>query len=439
VLSFLPFGRSTSATGAEGPSPDSLLSIYLPAFILAAGVSIAAPALPLYAKSFQVDFGMASMVVVMNQLGATVATMPTGYLVDRIGGRKVVLIGPILVGVASMLMALAHSFPELLVYRFIEGVGMQFWQLGRLDLITARGGGRRGTQITGMFGMDSAGRLLGPALGGFLAATWGLRAPFAVYAFMACLSIVPSFFLVRDAKKPAAGLATSSATREGISWGSRAVWAEILTVPILMLFAAQFLSFMTRGSLFGGTLDLYAVYAYGIGPQTIGTLALVAGLLGLPLTLMSGRVMDRFGRRATMVPGFTLLSVALFTLATSAFMHWPFGSYVAVFLFARVAGATVSGSMLVLGSDAAPAHARGTYFGVLGLVRQSGLLLSPALFAFLAQSWGFGQGFVLLAVSSFCTAIITEMLLRRPRAQIQAAEAVAAVPVLAQAGKRRAG
>lgn len=260
-----------------------------------------------------------------------------------------------------------------------------------------------------------------------------------MYAVIAWLSILPSFFLVRESKGAVVDVAGTASPRARAIWGSRAVWAEIMTVPILMLFAAQFLSFMTRGSLFGGTLDLYAVYAYGIGPQTLGTLALAAGLLGLPLTLMSGRVMDRFGRRATMVPGFSLLSVALVVLAISAFGHWPFGAYVAVFLFARVAGATVSGSMLVLGSDAAPAHARGTYFGVLGLVRQLGLLLSPAMFAFLAQQWGFGEGFVLLAISSLCTAAITEHLLRRPKSEPKLAPAVASASELAPANESAAG
>src|SRR5438477_10238503 len=135
------------------------------------------------------------MVLVANQLGGTVATTPMGYLIDRIGGRKMVLAGPILVGLSSLLMAFAPSFPELLVYRFIEGWATQMWVLGRLEIITATGGGRRGTQITGMFGMESAGRLLGPAAGGFVAAAFGLRAPFLLYGVIAILRIIPSFVL----------------------------------------------------------------------------------------------------------------------------------------------------------------------------------------------------------------------------------------------------
>jgi MFS family permease len=129
--------------GLKAGAPDTLLSIYVPAFILAAGVSIAAPALPLYAKSFDVDFGMASLVLIVHQLGASVSTLPTSYLIDRVGGRGMALLGPLVTGAASLLRATAHSFPELLVYRFIEGWAMQMWVLGRLEIITARGGSRR--------------------------------------------------------------------------------------------------------------------------------------------------------------------------------------------------------------------------------------------------------------------------------------------------------
>jgi MFS family permease len=397
---------------------ESVLSIYLPAFILAMGVSIAAPALPLYAKSFDVDFGMASLVLVVNQLGATIATLPTGYFIDRWGGRKMVLAGPILTALASLLMATAHSFPELLAYRFLEGWAMQMWMIGRLEIITARGGARRGTQITGMFGMDTAGRLMGPAIGGFVAGAFGLRAPFVLYGIVAAISVIPSFFLIPEVA-PSRATRKAAAVEDGTPELSyRAALMALLTWPIVMLLLGNFFAAMTRGSMFGGTLDLYAVYAYGIGPQTVGILAAVGSGVGLPLTFTTGRLMDRFGRRTTIVPGFTLLAVALVVMALSAFNHWGFATYVGVFLFARVSASAVSGSMQVIGSDTAPPGARGAFFAVWSLMRQMGSFLSPAIFAGVAQGMGFGASFVLLSVMSLATAFIMNSQIKGPgRAQ----------------------
>jgi len=408
---------------------NTFLSLYLPAYILAVGVSIALPALPLYAKSFEVTFGMASLVVIVNQIGGAASTIPTGYLVDRFGARSLILAGPVMMAAAALLMANAHSFPELLGYRFLEGWGLQVWQLARMDTIIERGGARRGSQITAMFSLDAAGRLTGPAIGGFVASAWGLRAPFILYAGLALLAILPSLFLLPQARRGQ----KASADVGGIRWGTRVALAHMLTAPILVLFAAQFLAFATRGALFGGTLDLYAVYAYGVGPQTLGWMALAGGLLSFPLTFMSGRVMDRFGRGTTIVPGFCLLAAALGVMALSAFRQWAFLSYVGAFLFAKVAGGTVSGSMAVLGSDVAPKQARGVYLGVSTFIRQLGGFSSPAIFALVAGAWGYGSGFAVLGVLSLATAYLTFKQLSIGKAADALAQVPAPEPAMVQA------
>src|SRR5215210_1016443 len=174
----------------SGPEPaeqaaeserQSVLSLYVPALILGLGTSIATPALPVYARSFDVTFGVAALVLVAHSAGSAAATLPVGYLLDRFGRRKIVLAGPLLTAITSFLVASAQSFPELLIYRFIGGWALQMWVMGRLAMITDRGGERRGRQITGLYGMDNTGRLLGPAVGGFAAAAWDIRIPFILH------------------------------------------------------------------------------------------------------------------------------------------------------------------------------------------------------------------------------------------------------------------
>jgi hypothetical protein len=41
---------------------------------------------------------------------------------------------------------------------------------------------------------------------------------------------------------------------------------------------------------------LYATYAYNTGPQLLGWLATTTSILGIPITLSCGYLMDRFGR-----------------------------------------------------------------------------------------------------------------------------------------------
>ncbi len=140
---------------------DQFLTLYFPAFVFALGYSIATPAIPVFAKSFDKGFAVASLVIVMHALGGLIAAVPSGFLIDRIGRRPVLLIGPLLMALSSILTALAGSFTQLLAYRFIGGAAMEMWRQARLAMVADVGKQRqRGRQMTGMIGTEGAGRLI---------------------------------------------------------------------------------------------------------------------------------------------------------------------------------------------------------------------------------------------------------------------------------------
>ncbi|HEY7065406.1 MAG TPA: MFS transporter [Chloroflexota bacterium] len=393
--------EASLSEGAEERERHAVLSLYVPALILGLGTSIAEPAVPIYARSFDVTFGVAALVLVANGAGSAAATIPTGYLLDRFGRRKIVLAGPLLIALASFLVASAQSFPELLIYRFLGGWALQMWILGRLAMITDAGGGRRGRRITGLYGMDSTGRLLGPAVGGFAAAAWGIRVPFVLYGVLALVAIIPSFKLIRETRPT-----TAPQPAAGKMAGSAGALTAFLTWPILVLFGIQLLASLTRGSIWGGTLDLFVVYAYGIGPETLGLLVTATSAIGIPITFGVGHLMDRFGRKATLVPGLLLLGGGLASMAAVAYLNLSLTSYMATLFLVRASLSMTSGSMQVLASDAAPAESRGRFLGVWRLIAEGGQVLSPLAFAGLADHVSFPAAFSFLAFTSLGAAFL---------------------------------
>src|SRR5262245_38149074 len=285
-------------------SSYQLLTLYFPAFILALGYSIATPAIPIFAKSFDTSFAIASLVIVAHALGGILAAVPSGFLVDRLGRRPMLFAGPILMAASSGLTALAGTFPELLVYRFLGGAAMEMWRQARLAMIADVSKSRqRGRQMSGMVGTEGAAKLMGPAIGGILAG-WSIRMPFVVHGALAFLAIVPSFFLVRESA-PIENKQSTKKKEDQLN--TRALLAMMLEARYLGFLSAQFFASMTRGVLWGGTLLLYAAYVYGAGPQLLGGLATTASIVGIPITLSCGYLMDRFGRKTTMVPGFVFI------------------------------------------------------------------------------------------------------------------------------------
>lgn len=375
---------------------QNFLSIYLPAMTLAVGTGIVVPVIPVYARSFEVSFEVASLVIIVHQVGHTLASFPIGWLMDRIGRRRVVLAGPVVLALSSVLTAIATSFPELLVYRFIGGIGQQMWLLGRLTMIADAGADReRGRQITTMHAMESAGRLFSPAIGGFLAGLWDIRAPFYVHAVLSLLAIIPSFKLVKETSPE---LSRKGGRGKGGSGGEEGSFRALLTFQVLIFFTAQFFASLTRGPIFSGQLNLYGAYAYDLSPQTIGILATIVTAIGIPISLSAGYIMDRYGRKATLVPGFSLLSVALVFIAVTAYLHLSFEMFMLAYFCVSASNGITGGNMQTLGSDIAPEKARGKFYGVWHTLGSVGSPVSVSLFALLSAGVGYWAAFGFLGV-----------------------------------------
>jgi MFS family permease len=385
---------------SQALSWESVFSTYLPAMLLALGVGMALPAIPVLARSFDVGFGLASFVVTAFLIGGAVGTIPTGWLIDRFGRRPILISGPIITAVVALLVARSTTFPELLVYRFIDGWAAQMWLLARLASISHRAGaGQRGRQVSWMYGMDNLGRLSGPLVGGFIAAAFGPRSPFVAYAALAAISLIPTILLAPDIPRrvPKAGERTED---------TRTLSVPQIVLPRLPFFGVAFFSAVARGPIFADMLHLYAAFTYNLDARGIGILATTASLLGLPISFLAGWLMDRFGRKATMVPGFIGVTIMMLFLAVTAVLHLSLQWYIAAFLAGVAAQSLTGGSIQTIGADVAPPAARGMFLGLWRFTGQVGQTTSPIVFAFLASSLGYGSSFVFIAAAAAMTALL---------------------------------
>src|SRR5262249_29910656 len=148
--------------------------------------------------------------------------------------------------------------------------------------------------------------LFSPAVGGLLATHYDIRAPFLVHAAMCLIAILPSFKLAKETDPMRRRARAEGREVERVSWGE--VIRGMLYPQMLAFLGSHFMANFTRGVNRGGLLNLYAVYTYGIGADTLGFLASANSLLQLPLGFATGYVMDTWGRKRTIVPGFTLLA-----------------------------------------------------------------------------------------------------------------------------------
>lgn len=400
---------SASSSGSSPFSRETILSLYLPAIAISMGQGIAAPALPVFAKSFDVSFGVASLVIVLHLVGAVIATLPTGYLIDRLGRRPVLLAGPILTALTSFLTAFAApTFELLLLWRFLAGCASQAWELSRLTMITDTGSTReRGRMMTWMMHVGGASMLLAPSIGGFVA-EWDIRAPFVLHGILTILAILPSIKAIETDPARAAG-AQRSTMGEGATW--KYVFSALLQREMLAFLAAQFLANIARGLQMGGGINLYVAYAFNASPAMIGLLNTASSFVTLPIGFVTGPIMDKWGRKKTIVPGFSLLFVAMLIVGATALLEAPFSIFVPAYFFMNVAQAITGGNMQVLGADLAPALARGRFIGAWRLIGRGGAAVGPAQFGWVAEVFSYPLAFVSLGVASLATALIVGLLI----------------------------
>jgi MFS family permease len=398
-------GSKTTDNSSDGPAPKAVaavswqafLSTYLPALVLALGTGIALPAIPTLAKSFNVSFGVASGVVTSYLLGNLLGTIPSGWLIDRFGRRPVLIAGPVISASMAFMVAFSDSFPQLLVLRFFNGVAAQMWLMARLAAIShGAAASQRGRQVSWMFGMDSTGKLAGPVIGGFVAASFGIRAPFLIYAVLALISLIPTLLYAEN---------TPPRIRKKDGVGRVLTWREIV-MPRLPYFGVALFAGLTRGPVQADLLHLYAAFAYHLGPQQIGYLATSAAVISLPIGFIAGWMMDRFGRKHTMVPGFTGVAISMAALAVSAFAHLPLAWYVVLFLIGVSMQSLTGGSVQTVGADVAPPEARGTFLGLWRFSGQGGAAISPIMFAFLADYVNYGTAFIFITLSAAMVAYL---------------------------------
>jgi MFS family permease len=259
---------------------------------------------------------------------------------------------------------------------------------------------QRGRLVSWMFGMDSTGRLAGPVIGGLVANELGARVPFLVYASLALVALIPTVLFAKDTPRDQRLAGTGSAT------AAKKLSLREIVVPRLPYFGVALFAGLTRGPLAADLLYLYAAFAYTLGPRPIGYLATGASLISLPIGFLAGWMMDRFGRKRTMVPGFTGVAFSSLALAFTAFLHLNLTWYVAVFLTGVALQALTGGSIQTVGTDVAPEEARGTFLGIWRFAGQGGQALSPLMFAFLADQFNYGTAFLFITLSATTVAYL---------------------------------
>lgn len=329
----------------------------------------------------------------------------SGYLSDRVRRRKGwIVAGYSISNIIRPLIAFSTSWTHVLVLRFSDRVGKGLRTSPRDAVIADSTPAEfRGKAYGFHRAMDHGGAIVGPLAATALLLIYhdNLKTIFLLSFIPGLLAVSLLLFGLRE--KPVEPPVASSA-----AFNFRAAWAEMST---------------------GFRKYLWIVLVFTLGNSTDAFLLLRAQQLGVPITLLptiwvvlhivkmgfsvpGGILSDRIGRKKVIVTGW-LIYALVYAGFGAATQHWHAWALFAVY---GIYFGLTEGVEKALVADFAPAHLRGSAFGLYHLIVGVGAFPASLLFGLVWQKFGaataFGMGAGLAMLASV---MLSGLAVKRPK------------------------
>jgi EmrB/QacA subfamily drug resistance transporter len=353
-----------------------------------------------------------------------------GRASDRLGRRRVLLVGLFLYLIASFGGGLASSAAEQLTARAVQGLGGALVFPSTLALINVmfREGPERNRALGIWAGAGAAGLVLGVLLGGALTSAFGWRAVFFVNVPLAGLAVIAALMLIdRDAPidrgrafdLPGAVTVTSSVTLvvlalvqgpdfgwrspvtlgillTGLSLGAAFVLIEKRSRDPLLPFVMLRNPWLTLGlvtaclfmATFGALLYFVSIYLQDVlryNALWTGLAFLIPTLVVVLSSALAGRVATRFGLRATMMVALMMGVAGAWALGVTVSPDASFFALAPALIMVSVGDGIIFTAMFIAAATGVPDHQQGVASGIVSTASGIGAVVGLAVLVLVAN------------------------------------------------------
>ena len=396
------FQRLRSRTTERSPlaSAEFRAVIAVSLFIMF-GFGLIVPTLPLFASHFGVRQAGIGLLLTVFAATRLAGDLVAGSLIDRYGERAMVATGAAIVGLSSIAAGGAGSYVWLVVLRGAGGIGSAFF-LGALTvhLVGTVPPDLRGRAMSVFQAVIAIGLLLGPVVGGLLAAVAGLRAPLFAYGAI-CLASAPLCLRAMSrARVDPDVFDVAGPLEDPVTGPAPRAWARLRPLFRDSAYRAALVASATGFYVSGGIQTLIPDF-WTRGHHAEGTVGVpftVLSVASLAVIWHAGSVSDRRGRKVVLVPALvgTGVVAALMGLSNAVL---PLLALMAV--LGVTTGYARPGPTSIV-ADVAPPDARGVAVSGYRTAADIGGLVGPILVGVVAQAFGYRPAF--LAVGAFAVA-----------------------------------
>ncbi len=354
---------------------------------------------PLFAYAITDSVFLVTVLISTLALSRMISGPLTGYLADHWGRKPMAVTGAAVRGIASGLVFFTDSFPAFFALEFIGAIGVSMWQTTSqvivADMSTPENRGRAvATRNTTL----RLGQIIGPLLGGAVAGLFSLQAVFFINAVSKFIVMIVTWRMVKETKPEleAENAKSASTSRGAVPQvePSVSMWSIMASRSFAALALTTIAVTMMNQGVFMTLFPIASKEVGGLDPAQIGTLVAIASTITLLFSLPNGVLVDRWGRKRSLVPGLVLAGGAAALLALVVDFHTALQAAV-VFGLAQ---AMTQGANQTYAMDLAPEDRRGAFLGMWSSFQSFGAFIGPLSVGIIVEVYGFSAAFYSVAV-----------------------------------------
>lgn len=323
------------------------------------------PFLPVFLyKALNISVGAVSFLYFVSGLVGTVSVFMMGWLVDRVGRKKVFAFGNLNAALVPAALTLVRNFDQVFPVIAISGVMDSAQRTSQTTIIADQvEESKRNTAYGISRIVGNAAWIVAPILGGLLLATQGgFSELFAVSAIVGLIGLVLFIFLVPESRRT--DLEKPRLPKVGV-----------LKDPDLLLLCVASLFSMLFYSQFYSLLPIFATQVRGLSDLQVGALFSVSGATVVALQFPTSSWLQKFPKQLGYILGIVIMALGITGIALAPDFYWLMGAVVLMTvgenMFFPIASALVT--------EIAPEAERGMYVGAFSLFLSIGSNVSPLL------------------------------------------------------------
>ncbi|WP_051663139.1 MFS transporter [Alicyclobacillus macrosporangiidus] len=151
---------------------------------------------PTIDKTFGFSLPQGGLLSTIFTLGIGVAGIPTGYLLDRLTRKSVMLIGIVVYSLFTILTAMSTGFGDMLFYRAGSGIGEAMQNAALFSAVGAYFYKHRAMALGTLNFAYGVGGFFGPLFGGKMLVAYGWKTPFYVYGIIGLIFAIAILFAI---------------------------------------------------------------------------------------------------------------------------------------------------------------------------------------------------------------------------------------------------